>query len=68
MPHVERIRAAAYLRGRVSQATRTRQLTFTKRPWAFTKQPCPVRFLAWVRLLNGFACRGDSYGGGLGAL
>eukprot|EP00959_Pyramimonas_sp_CCMP1952_P466185 9489565-Pyramimonas_sp.AAC.1 len=27
------------------------QIAFTKRPWAFSKQPCPVRSLLQVRLL-----------------
>eukprot|EP00959_Pyramimonas_sp_CCMP1952_P300217 6279676-Pyramimonas_sp.AAC.1 len=44
------------MKGRTS--TWTRELAFIKRPWAFIEQPCPVRFLFSVRLLNGFACRG----------
>ncbi|CAK0797010.1 unnamed protein product, partial [Prorocentrum cordatum] len=37
-------------------------------PWAFTERPFPLRFLPWVRLRNGFACRGASHGSGFSAL
>ncbi|CAK0812464.1 unnamed protein product, partial [Prorocentrum cordatum] len=46
----------------------TRQLAFTKRPRAFSEQPCLVRFLQWGRFVDGLACRGGYSVGGCVAL